>query len=52
MDELFEKLARGELPNFIEVMQAISEVSELWPTDVCLDCRYCPDSDSTPQATI
>lgn len=39
MDELFEKFEQGDMPNFIEVMQAISEVSELWPTDVCLDCH-------------
>ncbi len=49
MDELFEKLRRGEVPNFIEIMQAISEISELWPGDVCLDCRSCQDSDSAQQ---
>lgn len=39
MNELFEKFARGEVPNFIELMEAISEISEMWPADVCLDCR-------------
>lgn len=45
MDELFEKFERGEMPNFIELMAAISEISDMWPGDVCLDCRvendYC-----------
>ncbi len=44
MDELFEKFARGEMPNIIELMEAISEISEMWPTDVCLDCTRAPDS--------
>ncbi|GAI92683.1 unnamed protein product, partial [marine sediment metagenome] len=33
MDELFEKFKRGEVPNVLELMAAISELSELWPTD-------------------
>lgn len=39
MDKLFEQFKRGEIPNVIELMAAISEISEMWPTDVCLDCR-------------
>jgi len=46
MDELFEKFRRGEVPNVLELMAAISELSELWPTDVCLDCRSSQDTDS------
>lgn len=39
MNELFEQFARGEIPNVIELMAAISELSELWPAGDCLDCR-------------
>ncbi|GAJ16719.1 unnamed protein product [marine sediment metagenome] len=39
MDELFEKFERGEMPNFIELMAAISEISKMWPGEPCLDCR-------------
>lgn len=46
MDELFEQLERGEVPSFIEIMAAISEISDLWPTDVCLDCRSSQGCDS------
>lgn len=49
MDELFEKFKRDEIPNVIELMAAISELSELWPGEPCLDCRCCPDTDSTQQ---
>lgn len=45
MDELFEQFERGEIPNIIELMTAISEIADYWPTDVCLDCgvqdEYC-----------
>lgn len=51
MDELFEKFARGEMPNIIEVMQAISDLADFWPGDVCLDCRPRPDDDSTQPAS-
>lgn len=57
MNELFEQFARGEMPNIIELMAAISEIADLWPTDICPDCRnskFCiehrentsPDTDS------
>ncbi len=49
MDELFEKFTRGEMPNIIELMAAISEISDYWPTNVCADCRSCQDSDSAQQ---
>ncbi|GAH25440.1 unnamed protein product [marine sediment metagenome] len=49
MDELFEKFKRGEVPNVLELMAAISELSELWPVDVCLDCRSSQSCDSTQQ---
>lgn len=48
MNELFEKFARGDIPNVIELMAAISELSEFWPGDVCLDCRIRPNSEPEP----
>lgn len=39
MDELFEQFRRGEIPNVLELMAAISELSKYWPCDPCLDCR-------------
>lgn len=44
MDELFEQFARGEMPNVIELMEAISKISEMWPAPPCLDCRAYPDT--------
>lgn len=52
MDELFEKFAQGEVPNFIEIMSALSELADFWPSDVCLDCRVRPDDDSTQPASV
>ncbi len=37
MDELFEQLARGDIPNVIELMSAISELSNLYPG--CEECQ-------------
>lgn len=39
MDELFKQFARGDIPNVLELMAAISELSELWPQSTCLDCK-------------
>lgn len=39
MDELFKQFERGDIPNVIELMAAISELSEFWPGSDCLDCR-------------
>ena len=33
MQELFEKLLKGEMPNVIDVMIALSELSTYWPSD-------------------
>jgi len=44
MDELFEQFKRGEIPNVIELMAAISELSNYWPGEICLDCRTGLDS--------
>lgn len=51
MDELFEKFARGEIPNIIELMTAISEIADYWPTNVCADCRSCQDSEPAQPTT-
>lgn len=45
MDELFEKFERGEIPNVIELMAAISEIADYWPTSVCIDCQPSPDTE-------
>ena len=41
VDSLFEKLADGQMPNFLEVMAALSEISYEITCDQppCLDCR-------------
>ncbi len=51
MDELFEKFERGEVPNVIELMAAISELSELYPESGCLDCGSSQGCDSAPPAS-
>lgn len=38
LDSLFAMLENGETPNFLEMMAAISEVSELYP-----ESEQCPD---------
>lgn len=45
LDRLFKQLADGETPNFLEMMSAISAVSELYPEkdeacepSLCLTC--------------
>jgi len=45
LDQLFEKLSAGEHPNFLEIMAAISDVSNIYPEpeqscdpSLCLDC--------------
>ncbi len=52
MDELFEKLRRGEVPNVIELMAAISELSELYPESSCLDCQSARGCDSAHEDTF
>lgn len=41
LDTLFKTLADGQMPNFLEVMAALSEISYEVTTDCgpCLDCR-------------
>ncbi len=39
MDKLFEQFARGEVPTVFEVLQALNEISNMWPGDDCLDCQ-------------
>jgi len=31
LNHLFELLAKNEMPNFLEVMAALSDVSNIWP---------------------
>lgn len=51
MNELFEQLARGEMPNIIELMAAISEIADYWPKADCPDCHISPDTqEHTPHA--
>lgn len=38
LDQLFKKLEQGEMPNFLEVMAAISDVSDIYP-----EPEQCPD---------
>lgn len=43
LDKLFEQLADGETPNFLQMMAAISDVSNIYPEPepVC-DGQRCP----------
>lgn len=37
----FDTLKSGQMPNVIEVMSLLSQVSNMWPSnDVCLECRF------------
>lgn len=40
MDELFKQLARGEMPNFLQMMTAIEEIGAMYPG--CQDCGTNP----------
>ncbi len=64
MDKLFKMLERGEMPSFLEVLQALNEVSDIdWDRveasqlpfpEVLTACRVskhpCPDSGQSCQA--
>lgn len=43
LDRLFQQLADGETPNFLEMMAAISEISNIYPEpELVCDGQYCP----------
>ena len=41
LGSLFESLADGQMPNFLEIMAAISEISIEMTADIglCIDCK-------------
>lgn len=47
LDHLFVKLAKGEMPDILEMMAALSDVSRIWPEvePFCQSDSSCPFCD-------